>query len=85
MSEMASYADAQPRGPGVVDQLRDQNERLHHQIELLAQHLGPVLRPDPPVAAATEVGIIMSALDEQVAQTASAVERIIRLRDRLAV
>lgn len=75
------------RGPGAVDQLRDQNDRLHHQIELLAQRLQPVLKPESPLVAADtpKDPALLADIDQQVHMTAVAVERIIRLRDRLVL
>lgn len=76
---------SEPRRPGAVDMLRDQNERLHHQIELLSTQLAPVSRMEPERADGTLRDANFSALDDQVALVAEAVEKLIRLRDLLVI
>jgi len=84
-AEQAEYPREMDRGPGAVDMLRDQGERLHHQLDLLTNQLAPVLRPESPEAVVAEKAVLLSPLDAQVDVIASAVERIIRVRDRLAI
>ncbi len=73
------------KGPGAVAQLTDQAERLHHQIGLLESQLGSVARSEGPERALDPVPSPQTQLELAVTAVAEAVERIIRLRDRLVV
>lgn len=73
------------RAPGAVATLADQVERLHHQITVLQDGLHPVLRDPGPEKALDSVPMVLSPIEQSVQSLAEAVERIVRLRDRLAI
>ncbi len=83
--ESAMAEPLRDSGPGAVSQLVEQLERLHHQIALLEDSLAPVLRSLGPEKTVDSVPNIQSPIEQTIHSTAEAVERIIRLRDRLVV
>ena len=91
MSGMTTGYEAQAeypseaRAPGAVATLADQVERLHHQITVLQDQLQPVLREPGPEKALDAVPMVQTPIEQSVQALAEAVERIVRLRDRLVI